>query len=136
MTFAANMLLDLARYLPFACYLFVYGQFFWWYKVLILQMGAWTNFITLLFTSIAPPIASLWSFFVEAHRNIVRANSMRINFLTLSLAHILFEKLGILLKGFCAYYGCPLLKRFHHVITVILRRLSMTLSLQLSQAPS
>jgi hypothetical protein len=61
---------------------------------------------------------------------------MSINFLNLSLSHVLLGKLGILLKGFCEYYGCPLLKLFHHVITVILRRLSMTLSLQLSQAPS
>jgi hypothetical protein len=61
---------------------------------------------------------------------------MSINFITMSLAHVLLEKLVIHLKGFCAYYCCPFLKVFHHVIMVILRRLGMTLSLQLSQAPS
>jgi hypothetical protein len=61
---------------------------------------------------------------------------MNINFLTIHFAHALLGKLGILLKGFCACYGCPLLKLFHQIIMVILRRLSMTLSLQFSQAPS
>jgi hypothetical protein len=88
--------------------------------------------MTLLLASIAPPIASFLSFFVEAHRYIIRANSMSINFLTLNFAHALLGKLGILLKGFCPCYGCPLIKLFHHVITVIVRRLSMTLALQKS----
>jgi hypothetical protein len=41
-------------------------------------------------------------FFVESHWNIVRANSMSIIFLTLSLAHVFLGKLGIVLRGFCA----------------------------------
>jgi hypothetical protein len=51
--------------------------------------------MTLLLASIAPPIASFLSFFVEAHRDIIIANSMSINFLTLNFAHALLGKLGI-----------------------------------------
>jgi hypothetical protein len=54
---------------------------------------------------------------------------MSINFLTLSLAHVLLRELSIVLKGVCACYRCFLLKLLHHVSTVIVIRLRMTLSL-------
>jgi hypothetical protein len=92
-TIGANVVLVLAMHLPFA-FIFLDDHLSWSCKVLVLHVGAWTNFMTLLLASIAPPIASLWSFF-EAHRYIVRANNMSINFLTLSLAHALLGKLGI-----------------------------------------
>jgi hypothetical protein len=37
---------------------------------------------------------------------------MSISFHTFNFSHALLGKLGILLKGFRAYYGCPLLKLF------------------------
>jgi hypothetical protein len=49
---------------------------------------------------------------------------------------LLFLSLDIFLKGFCACYGCSRLKLLHHVITVILRRLSNALPFQLCQAHS
>jgi hypothetical protein len=62
----------------------------------------------------------------------VEALVMSFGFLLLMFAHVLLGKIDILLKGFCACYYCPLLKLFHHIIMVILRKLSMTLSLQKS----
>jgi hypothetical protein len=44
-------------------------------------------------------------------------------FLPLDIPHVL----DIFLKGFCACYGCYCLKLLHHVITIILRRLSNAL---------
>jgi hypothetical protein len=63
---------------------------------------------------------------------VVEALVMSFDFLFLMFAHVLLGKLDILLKGFCACYGCPLLKLLYHVIMVIVGRLSMTLSLQKS----
>ena len=62
----------------------------------------------------------------------VEALVMSFGFLLLMFAHAFLGEHSILLKGVCACYGGPLLKLLHHVITVIVRRLSMTLSLQKS----
>jgi hypothetical protein len=64
--------------------------------------------------------------------NFVREIHMIHNFITLIISHAFLGKLGPLLMGFCTCYGCPFLKLLHHVVMVLLRRLSMTLSLQLS----
>jgi hypothetical protein len=63
---------------------------------------------------------------------VVEALVMSFGFLLLMFAHSFLGELSILLKRVCAFYGCPLLKLLDHVITVIVRRLSMTLSLQKS----
>jgi hypothetical protein len=62
----------------------------------------------------------------------VEALVMSFGFVLLMFDHAFLGELSILLKGVCACYGCPLLKLLHHVITIIVRRLSMTLSLQKS----
>jgi hypothetical protein len=63
---------------------------------------------------------------------VVETLVMSINFLLLMFSHGFLRELSILLKGVCACCGCPLLKLLHHVIMVILRRLSMTVSLKKS----
>jgi hypothetical protein len=63
---------------------------------------------------------------------VVEAVVMSFGFLLLMFAHAFLGEVSILSKGVCACNDCPLLKLFHHVIMVIVRRLSMSLPLQKS----
>jgi hypothetical protein len=90
--------------------------------------------MTLFFAYISYYIAPLWLTFIGSHRCIVEALGKRHSFLLLNFVHVLLmflvcsRNLLSLFIGLRACYGCSLLK-LHHVFTVILRRLSMTLSL-------
>jgi hypothetical protein len=91
--------------------------------------------MTLITLSSAPSLIWKSGLFVTlcgACGGVVEALVMCFGFLLLMFSHAFFRKLSILLKGVCACYGCPLLKLLHHVITVIVRRFSMSLSLQKS----
>jgi hypothetical protein len=91
--------------------------------------------MTLLFAYIAYYIAPLWFTFIGSHRCIVEALGKRHSFLLLNFVHVLLmflvcsRNLLSLFIGLSVCYGCSLPKLLHHVFTVILRRLSMTLSL-------
>jgi hypothetical protein len=64
---------------------------------------------------------------VTLYGGTVEAFGRGIDFLLLFLPLDIPQVLDISLEGFCACYGCSHLKLLHHIITVILRRLSNAL---------
>jgi hypothetical protein len=82
---------------------------------------------TTLFTSLSVKCGLIITLDVTLYGGTVEAFGTSIDFF------ILFPPLGnpqvldIFFKGFSACLGCPRLKLLHHVITVILRRLSSAL---------
>jgi hypothetical protein len=64
---------------------------------------------------------------VTLYGGMVEAFSRGVDFLILFLPLDIPQVLDIFLERFCACHGCSCLKLLHHVITVILRRLSNAL---------
>jgi hypothetical protein len=64
---------------------------------------------------------------VTLHGGMVEAFGRGIDFLLLFLPLVIPQVLDIFFKEFYACYGCSCLKLLHHVIMVILKRLSSAL---------
>jgi hypothetical protein len=83
--------------------------------------------LTTLLTSLSVKCDLIITLDVTLHGGMVEAFGRGIDFLLLFLPLDNPQVLDIFFKGFSAFHGCSRLKLLHHVITVILRRLSNAL---------
>jgi hypothetical protein len=97
------------------------------------QVPIFKAFTTLL-TFLSVKCGLIITLDVTLHEGMVEAFGRGIDFLLLFLPLDIPQVLEIFFKGFCACHGCSRLKLLHHVIMVILRRLSNVLPFQLCQA--
>jgi hypothetical protein len=83
--------------------------------------------LTTLLTFLSVKCGLIITLDVTLHGGMVEAFDKGIDFLLLFLPLDNPQVLDFFFKGFCVYHGCSRLKLFHHVITVILRRLGSAL---------